>query len=170
MLRSRRWGYAAAAWALLFAALHFFWALGGSTGLTTSAGRELAENRPGWFVAGGLWGVGSLLVVAAGLGLALARARPSGWRRRAVILAGAAVALLLVSRGIGVAMLLLGGALDGNVAVDPAQRHWTLLLWNPWFVVGGVAFGLATLAGHVHGGMPTVGRCSSVRRPARTGR
>ena len=145
-LRSRRWGYVAAAWATLFAVLHLFWALGGSTGLASSAGTDLARQRPGWFVAGGLWGVGGLLLGAAALGVVLARSRPRGWRRRALLLAGAAVALLLLIRGISVEVLLLGGALDGNTAISPDQRRWSLLLWNPWFVAGGLAFGLAAAA------------------------
>lgn len=90
MVRSRRWGYVAAGWATLFAALHFFWALGGSAGLATSAGVELATERPDW-------------------------------------------------------VLLLSGALDGNSAIGPGQRYWTLVRWNPWFAAGGLAFGLATL-------------------------
>ena len=145
MRPSRRWGFVAAGWASLFAALHFFWALGGSVGLATSAGRQLAEDRPGWFVAGGLWGVGSLLLVAAALALALAGAIVRGRRRLVLVLGGAAVALLLLIRGIGVKVLLLSGALDGNTVLEPGQRHWTLMLWNPWFVAGGAAFGLSTL-------------------------
>jgi hypothetical protein len=79
--RSSRWyGYLAAGWATVFAGAHFFWALGGETGLDISAGQRLADERPGWFVAGGLWGVG------------------------------------------------------------PAQKFWTLALWNPWFILGGVLF------------------------------
>ena len=142
-LRSRRWGHAAAAWAASFAALHVFWALGGSAGLASSAGSDLAETRPGWFVAGGLWGVGGLLVGAALLGIALARAHARPWLRRLAVLGGLAVAVLLLVRGIGVELLLLGGALDGNSAISPEQRYWALVLWNPWFVAGGLAFGLA---------------------------
>ena len=40
----------------------------------------------------------------------------------------------------------MSGALDGNRSIGPEQRQWTLLLWNPWFVAGGLAFGLAALA------------------------
>ncbi|WP_299952516.1 DUF3995 domain-containing protein [uncultured Modestobacter sp.] len=135
----RRWGWVAAGWAVAFAVLHVFWALGGSVGLASSAGDRLAAERPGWFVAGGLWGVAVLLLVAAGLAVALARAR----RRRLLVLAGAAVGLLLLLRGVGIEVLLLSGAYDGNAAMSDAQRHWSLVLWNPWFVLGGLAFLLA---------------------------
>ncbi|MGH3756073.1 MAG: esterase-like activity of phytase family protein, partial [Pseudonocardiaceae bacterium] len=52
---------------LLFAALHFYWALGGDAGLASVAGTELAAERPQWFVLAGLWGVGLLLVAGTGL-------------------------------------------------------------------------------------------------------
>ena len=78
VLGSRRWGHAAAAWAGLFAALHLFWAAGGALGLAESAGRELAAERPLWFVAAGLYGVALALVTAAGLGVLLARSPLTG--------------------------------------------------------------------------------------------
>ncbi|WP_246626452.1 DUF3995 domain-containing protein [Modestobacter italicus] len=134
-----RWGWVAAGWAAAFAVLHVFWALGGSVGLASSAGDRLAAERPGWFVAGGLWGVAALLLIAAGLAVALARGR----RRRLLVLAGAAIGLLLLLRGLGIEMLLLAGAYAGNAAMSDAQRHWSLVLWNPWFLLGGMAFLLA---------------------------
>jgi hypothetical protein len=136
-----RWGWVAAGWALLFACLHLFWALGGSSGLASSAGTELAAERPAWFVAAGLWGVAVLLLIAAALAVALAR----GPHRRLLSPAGGAVGLLLVVRGLGIEVLMLAGAYDGNGAISPGQQHWSLVLWNPWFVVGGVAFLLAAL-------------------------
>jgi hypothetical protein len=44
-------------------------------------------------------------------------------------------------------VLMLAGAYEGNDAISASQQHWSLVLWNPWFVVGGVAFLLAAL-GH----------------------
>ena len=145
-LRRPGWARAAAACATLFAALHVFWALGGSFGLAGSAGRELAEQRPVWFVLGGLWGVAALLLVAAALGMALARTEPQP--RLAVVVLGAAVGLLLLLRGLVIEALLLSGALDGNTAITADQRRWSLLLWNPWFLVGGAFFALAALAAY----------------------
>jgi len=132
-------GWAAAGWALLFAAVHVFWGLGGSAGLASSAGAELAAERPGWFVVAGLWGVAALLLAAAGLAVALLR----GPYRRLLVRVGAAVGLGLLLRGSAVQVLMLSGAYDGNAAITSSQRHWSLVLWNPWFVVGGVAFLLA---------------------------
>jgi hypothetical protein len=137
----RTCGRVAAGWAVVFACLHLFWALGGETGLASSAGSELAAERPDWFVAAGLWGVAVLLVAAAALAAALVR----GYRSRLVVPLGAAVGLLLLVRGVGVEVLLLAGAYDADDAISAGQRHWSLVLWNPWFVVGGVAFLLAAL-------------------------
>lgn len=137
-LRSRQWGYVAA--------LHFFWALGGSAGLAASAGAQLAAERPTWFVVGGLWGVGGLLLIGAALVVALARGSLRGRLRRLFVFAGGAVGLLLLARGVGIEILLITGAFDGNAALGPGQTYWTLVLWNPWFVVGGIAFGLASWA------------------------
>ena len=145
-LWSRRWGYVAAGWAITFAALHFFWALGGSAGLAASAGMQLAAERPVWFVAAGLWGVGGLLLIGAGIGAALARAEVDGLRRLLLTVVGSGIALLLLARGVSVEILLLAGVYDANTALGPDQAHWTLVLWNPWFIAGGVAFAAAAVA------------------------
>ncbi|MFK0026369.1 DUF3995 domain-containing protein [Streptomyces sp. NPDC090798] len=50
---------------MIFAGSHFYWAVGGDVGLSVSAGRQLADARPLWFVLVGLWGVGSLCLVGA---------------------------------------------------------------------------------------------------------
>ena len=115
------------------------WALG----LAESAGRELAAERPLWFVAAGLYGVALALVAAAGLGVLLARSPLTGRAGPLLPLLGAGVAVLLLVRAVGIQALLLTDAGYGGGAVSPAQRWWTLLLWNPWFLFGGLLFGLA---------------------------
>ena len=145
---SRSWGYAAAAWALLFAALHLFWALGGSLGLAEAAGRTLADERPAWFVLVGLYGVALLLVAAAGLGVLLARGPTTGGTGRVLFVLGAGVAAVLLLRAIGVELLLLTDPGYGGGDISPAQRWWSLVLWNPWFLLGGISFGLAAVAAH----------------------
>ncbi|MFE9045553.1 hypothetical protein ACFYOG_32205 [Streptomyces sp. NPDC007818] len=51
---------------------------------------------------------------------------------------------VLLARGIGVEVMLLTG-LGRDASVSDEQRTWTLALWNPWFIAGGTAFGLAAL-------------------------
>ncbi|WP_326614322.1 IS5 family transposase [Streptomyces scopuliridis] len=136
------WGRIACIWAVAFAVLHFYWALGGSWGLSVSAG-PLAEERPGWFVAVGLWGVGMLCLVGGVLGWLLARPRPRGRAGQAVKTLGWCVCAVLVARGIAVEVLLLTDTAGQEIDVSPEQRLWTLVLWNPWFMVGGLVFGVA---------------------------
>ncbi|MGW4523617.1 DUF3995 domain-containing protein [Amycolatopsis sp. NPDC004378] len=128
---------------MIFAGVHFFWALGGAVGLDISAGTQLAAERPGWFVAGGLWGVGGLCLVGALIALGLCRRGVRGRRWRLLKLLGWAVAVLLLVRGIGIELLILSGAQEIGGAVSSAQKFWTLALWNPWFILGGLLFGLA---------------------------
>jgi hypothetical protein len=60
--RVRAWGYLACMWCVLFAALHIYWAAGGEAGSASSAGVDIATQRPLWFVLFGLWGVAVLLL------------------------------------------------------------------------------------------------------------
>ncbi|MFD8197543.1 DUF3995 domain-containing protein [Streptomyces wuyuanensis] len=142
--RSTVWGRIACGWAVSFAALHFYWGLGGDVGLGVSAG-TLASERPLWFVVAGLWGVGGLCLLGGGLARLLTR---SDLRRTPAALVrwvGWGVSAVLLTRGIGVEVLLLTGAAPVDASVSEEQRAWSLALWNPWFIAGGLAFGLATL-------------------------
>jgi Protein of unknown function (DUF3995) len=78
-------GYAAAAWALLLVAPHFYWGVGGAAGLDTALNRGIVEHRDGWFLVL-TWGIG-LLCVAGGV-VALATVRPWGHQAPAWLLRG----------------------------------------------------------------------------------
>jgi hypothetical protein len=112
-------------------------------GLAVSAGPKLAGERPAWFVVGGLWGVGVLCAAGALVGLELARTRLNGSTRVLVRSAGYGAGLILVIRAASVELLLLTSPALSDT-VGPAQKLWTLALWNPWFAVGGVAFLVAS--------------------------
>ncbi|MFD3507913.1 DUF3995 domain-containing protein [Nocardia sp. NPDC058666] len=131
---------AAVAWSCVFAAVHVFWALGGSVGLASSAGADLATRRPPMFVAVGLWGVGGALLVGA-VFVGVAAVAPMSRRRRRVMgwLIGLAGVVLLV-RGVlvEVALAVDVGGVRGEVGSH--QTWWSLVLWNPWFMLGGVVF------------------------------
>ncbi|MFF0449014.1 DUF3995 domain-containing protein [Streptomyces sp. NPDC004609] len=138
-----RWhGYLAFGWATIFAGVHFFWALGGEDGLDISAGKQLAVERPDWFVVGGLWAVGFLCLAGALVALGLRRRGVHGRPWTLLKLLGSGIGVLLLVRGIGVETLLITGA-SGVDGVSSAQKFWTLALWNPWFILGGVLFSLA---------------------------
>lgn len=139
-----RWAGPAAAWCAAFALLHLYWALGGDIGLAESAGVRLAETRPTAFVLVGLWGVAALLLVAASSWCVLARGWPRGHRmRRAAIIVGALAGVLLIVRAVVLEAVLLLDAGGIASSVGPAQAHWSLWLWNPWFLLGGALFLLA---------------------------
>ncbi|MFF8280886.1 DUF3995 domain-containing protein [Streptomyces lateritius] len=141
---STLWGRIACLWAAAFAGLHFSWAIGGDVGLSVSAG-PLATERPLWFVVAGLWGVGVLCLLGALLAWLLARCRLRGVPALLARWLGGSVSALLLARGIGTEVLLLSDTTHLDASVSEGQRVWTLVLWNPWFVAGGLAFGLAAL-------------------------
>jgi len=141
--RKTPWAWGACAWAVTFGVLHVYWALGGAAGLAESAGSHLAATRPVWFVLGGLWGVAAVCFTGAALVWVLASGVTGGrgvpWLVR---VAGA----VLVARALAVEVLI---ATDGSAlatSVSPAERHWTLWLWNPWFMLGGALFAAASFA------------------------
>lgn len=109
-----------------------------------SAGQELAKDRPSWFVVVGLFGVGLLLLVAAVIGVLLQRLRPAPLLLR---ICGWGIASVLLIRGVGIEILLLTGALDTDSGITSEQIMWTHLVWNPWFVFGGVCYLMATVLG-----------------------
>ncbi len=140
-MRGRDWVVVGAiGWCCAFAALHVFWALGGSAGLASSAGTELATRRPTAFVVLGLWGVAALLLGAAVVvGVAVnAQLSPRVGRTLGWLISAAG--LVMLARAVVVEILLLTDAGGVRTEVGLEQTHWSLVLWNPWFVVGGVLF------------------------------
>jgi hypothetical protein len=129
---------AACTWAFLFAALSFFWAAGGRTGLQPLE-QPPASSQMVWLVAD--LGAGILKIGAGLLALALVRTGGHGRIHR----------MLLVAAWIGGVGLCLYGGLGlvsdvlhvAGIINDPATRKWFfwyLVLWDPWFVLGGVLF------------------------------
>lgn len=130
-------GWAAAVWAGLFGALHLFWVLGGRWGLGDPAAAELAFERV-WFL-----GFNLLAAVACGAAAVLALAT-IGYGRRfvsdRVLVAGLMIvtSVLLLRGGVGVVQVLLSQRTEAE-AQSPV-----LVLYDPWFVLGGLLFGLVT--------------------------
>jgi hypothetical protein len=123
---------------------HIYWAIGGDVGLASSAGIDLAARRPDAFVLLGLWGVALMLLVGAAFSVGLARWRsPSGLRRGMVVL-GWLVGTVLLARALLLELVLLTGAGGVASSVGPLETRWSLILWNPWFALGGLALILAT--------------------------
>lgn len=135
--------YGACAWAFLFAALSFYWALGGMAGVDTAVSPQIAQlaraHAPGLLAL--LW-VTALVKVLSGF-VALALVQPWGSRFPhwlLLILAWGAGTLLFVHGGLflGVGLLALNGAISVNT--PSTTLHWYTFLWGPWWVLGGVLF------------------------------
>jgi len=140
---SSRWSVAAAAaalWCGLFACLHLFWALGGSIGLASSAGHDLAERRPASFVVFGLFGVALLLLIGIAAITMTQCPRVPRRRRRVAALLVAFVGAGLAIRGTALEVLLATNAGGLRASIGPLETHWSLVLWNPWFTFGGALF------------------------------
>jgi hypothetical protein len=139
----------AAAWCVLFASAHLYWALGGTVGFVAATG-SLDLLKQTWFVVVGLWGVA--LVYLAGALVCLATVlswgrRVPSWLLRTVVWIGVAV-LLVRALPTGVQdVLLVTGALHLNRPLDWSVVHWRLALWTPWFIVGAALF-VVTLMSH----------------------
>jgi S-adenosyl methyltransferase len=53
------------------------------------------------------------------------------------------VGTVLVARGLLLEVVLLSAAGGVASSVGPLETHWSLILWNPWFVAGGLLLLLA---------------------------
>ena len=138
----RVWCLLVAVWSLVFAAPHFYWAFGGRAGLGAQAAAADAALEQTWFAAYNLVAA-SLGVIGAALAWALAsgwgRSRMRSWLTRAA----AAAAVVLLLRGLLGLTLLAVSMLRGRS--DP-QVPGVLLAVEPWFVMGGLAYGAVALA------------------------
>ncbi len=141
-------GYAACVWALLFAALSFYWAAGGRLGEGTigAAVEGPALAREPWFVAL-LWATAVLKLAAAVLAFALARG-PRRLPRWVLLFAGWGAATLLSLYGLASLvqhLLIATGVLAVPAGLGEAALPWHLLLWDPVWIVGGALFTLAAM-------------------------
>lgn|SRR5215216_266005 len=152
--RSGAWaGYAACVLALLYAAVSFYWAAGGTAGLGTLGGQleELGRARDQGIIALVL-ATGVLKVVAGVLALALVRPWGRALPRRVLLAAAWGGALLLTLYGgvlVTVEGLVVGGVITPPGPVDWRALRWHLFLWDPWFLVWGLLLGVAAWY-HMH--------------------
>lgn len=143
--------YAAAAWSFLFAAISFYWAMGGTIGVETlgSAFTDPAITNDPVFVAF-VWITGVLKLLAGVLALALVQ--PWGRRLpRALIRIGAWGGGILLTL-YGVALLIQHGLMVAGVADLPASigsmaaARWHLFFWDPFWLLGGILFLAAAIS------------------------
>lgn len=137
--------YAACAWALLFALMSFYWALGGEFGVNTlGSGIQALAHDPGFVAV--VWLTGVAKVVGGLFALTLVRPwtlwLPPIWKLVLAWVGGIGLALYggvqIIIEG-----LVLGGAVQVSGAVDWEGLRWHVWFWDPWWLLGGVLFLLA---------------------------
>ncbi|WP_227357439.1 DUF3995 domain-containing protein [Haladaptatus salinisoli] len=138
-------GYVASAWMIVFAVLSFYWALGGTAGINTvSLGQELTGELSFITI---LWLTGILKLGGGVLALALVQPWGQLLPRRLVLLSAWGVSVLLVLHG---SDFMIQGALTEDRLIGlPAPAtwttaHWQTFVWGPWWLLGGIAFYVAT--------------------------
>lgn len=141
-------GYAACALAFGHAAVSFYWASGGTVGLSTVGGELEAMGRAASpLLSAVVWGVGIAKVLAGLLALALVMPWGRVFPRWAMLAAGWGGATILTLYGgvlVAVEALVVGGIIVLSGAVDWTALQWHLFLWDPWFLLWGVLLGVAT--------------------------
>ena len=141
--------WAAVVLAFAFAAVSLVWALGSTAGLDTLGGTIERRARAGDPVLLAANLVALVLKVLGGV-LALALVQPWGRRlpRRLLLTLGWLGASVLVLYGLlqttSVALVALGVVVPAEPLSDRALT-WRLFLWEPWFLLWGLALAGATL-------------------------
>ena len=134
--------YAAAVWSFVFAALSFYWALGGNFLLRTQSPQIVELTANTWFLAV-VWLTGLLKVTAGFTALSLVQRwgkRVPVWLRQT---ANWGIGLVLTFYGganLAARGLMALGMLETPPSMCSAAARWHLVLWDPWFFLGGVLF------------------------------
>ncbi len=146
---SGQWaGYGASAWSFIFAALSIYWAAGG-TGLSGTIGKDLESlalaGDPVFLAI--LWISGLAKIFIGILALALVQAWGHRLPRWILLTGGWATGLLITLYAL--ANFVEHGLMQSGVMTVPEglgviALRWHLLLWDPWWLVGGVLFTLAS--------------------------
>jgi len=141
-------GYAAGAWGVAFAAISFYWGIGGTLGLDTLGGsiESLAQAHDRTLLVA-VWVTGFLKILGCLLALALAGTWAARLPRRPITVLGWVGATSLTLYG-GILVvpetLVTMGAFRPTQPVDWKALLWHLYVWDKSFLVWGILFGVAT--------------------------
>jgi hypothetical protein len=145
--RTAKWAYAAAAWAFGFAAVSFYWALGGTAGLDTLAVELERDAREGGSKLLTLAVAPGVAKLALGiLALALVEPRRAPVPERALVVLGwlAGIGLSLYGAVLTAEKALMQlDAIDVPASLGDDRVEWYLFFWDPLWLVGGILFLLA---------------------------
>jgi hypothetical protein len=135
------WAALVVIWSLAFAAPHLYWASGGRAGLGSQAVAADIALQQSWFAAYNV-AAGGLAICGAAVAVLLTTGRGRRVRRWLLVVTGTAAVVLLVRGVLGLSLLtvsLLRGTSD-------EQAPLILLLVEPWFLLGGLAYAGLTVA------------------------
>lgn len=144
--RCRVWsGYAVFVWSIAYMLPHLYWALGGTFGLSLLKSSIL--ELPQWKAIN--WAASVFLTAAGLFGLAFVYLRKRGflsWLLLAIALAGCSVAASHGIYGMANRLLQMAGVAPLESAPFNPREHayvvWDLVLFEPWFLIEGILFGL----------------------------
>ncbi|SOD62612.1 Protein of unknown function [Streptomyces zhaozhouensis] len=133
------WAYTAALWMLIFAGFHAYWALGGTFGLPP--GETLRDNLPLFII--------DIIAIPMNLGgAALALALVQRWglhiRRFWLLLGGWGCAALMVVHALPAMFGLVEFWLDMRDTPLEGLERFSLLVYEPFWMLGGVLFAFAS--------------------------
>ncbi|GIP38705.1 hypothetical protein J31TS4_19850 [Paenibacillus sp. J31TS4] len=140
--------YAGIVWSVLFALMSFYWAAGGMLGVLSLGGQiyERALTREPDFLAL-VWITGLIKVGGALLLAAMLRRRPyeRKWIGQGLYYAGFIGGLLIALYGLlnfSTILMSILGILE--LSIDSYAKYWRLLFWEPFWIVGGVLYVMAS--------------------------
>lgn len=140
--RAAFFGAAACVWALVFAAISFYWAMGGRAGTETLGPAITGLAQDPTFIAF-VWVTAILKVLLGLLALALIRLPENRILRRLLLASGWAAGIGMVLYG-GASFvqhaLMLTGAVRLPAGLGETAAFWHLLLWDPFWMLGGLLF------------------------------
>ncbi|WP_104482429.1 DUF3995 domain-containing protein [Actinokineospora auranticolor] len=136
--RTTFFAYATAAWAFAFAAVHVYWAVGGSLGLPP--GLSVRGNTPLFVID-----VIAVPMCVAGGVLALALVRPFGARlaRKPLLVGAWGMSVLCLVHSVPAVLQAALLLVSGDADTLTAPERFSFFGYEPYWFVGGVLTGLA---------------------------
>ena len=137
-------GWAASAWAGLFALVSLYWAAGGMVGSDTLGVEidRLAHERDASFV-GVVWAASALKALAAALALALIQTWGRRLPRRLLLVMGWATGAFITLYALANAIqhaLMASEVISTPEDLGADAVAWHLALWDPFWLIGGLLF------------------------------
>ncbi|MCG7346284.1 DUF3995 domain-containing protein [Sporosarcina sp. ACRSL] len=149
-MNQMKWaGYAACIWSLLYIPIHIYWAFGGMALMP-----GVLQDEAMWEAVN--WGASVMLLVAALLALSLVHPWGKSIPRGLLLVMGWTACIVpflhavygYVTKGLLLAGIIRSEFFDFSVWATVNFEKWILtdlLLFEPWFLIAGILFGLASL-------------------------